>query len=318
MTLLAKVDVKENPEGVEEAIKQAVDGTAEAAKKTIFDTDFWFNTGMFALRIFLIVAVASIVVKVGQILIRRFFTIKLRGPIRKNERREKTMIKLLENTLKYVVYFSAILAVLSEFEIDVKGLLAGAGVLGLAVGFGAQSLVKDVISGFFIIFEDQFGVGDYVRINSAEGTVAEIGLRTTKITLFGGELYTVPNGQIGEVINFSVTNSMVLLDIALSYETDIDHAEVLINEFLKNLPKDRYAQVVGVPEVLGVQSIEPSRILLRIVAETEPVANFSVGRKLRQDLKRFLDENGIEMPYPKMVLYEQKKEGDSQNGGQGV
>lgn len=315
MALLAKVEEKENPG---EAIKQAVDGTAEAAKKTIFDSDFWINTGFFALRIFLIIAVAGILVKVGQVLIRRFFAIKLKSPMRKSERREKTMIKLLENTLKYVVYFSAILAVLTEFEIDVKGLLAGAGVLGLAVGFGAQSLVKDVISGFFIIFEDQFGVGDYVRINSAEGTVSEIGLRTTKIALFGGELYTVPNGQIGEVINFSVTNSMVLLDLALSYETDIDHAEVLINEFLKDLPKDRYAQVIGIPEVLGVQSIEPSRILLRIMAETEPVANFSVGRKLRQDLKRFLDENGIEMPYPKMVLYEEKKEGDSQNGGKGV
>lgn len=303
-------DVKENLKVFEE--------TAIQLKETIFDAKFWLDTGFFAFRIIMIVVVASIVVKVGQVLIRRFFTIKLKSPTNKTARREKTLIKLLENALKYVVYFSAILAVLTEFEIDVKGLLAGAGVLGLAVGFGAQSLVKDVISGFFIIFEDQFGVGDYVRINSGEGTVTEIGLRTTKIALYGGELYTVPNGQIGEVVNYSVTNSMVLLDLALSYETDIDHAEELIKEFLKKLPKDRYSEVIGIPEVLGVQTLETSGVLLRIAAETEPVANFNVGRRLRQDLKKFMDQNGIEMPYPRMVIREENKKGDSSDGGQGV
>lgn len=309
-TTSATEEAKENLKGLEAAMQEV--------KDTIFSADFWLSTGIFAIRILLIIVVAGVVVKVGQVLIRRFFAIKLKSPMRKTERREKTMIKLLENALKYIVYFSAILAVLTEFKIDAKGLLAGAGVLGLAVGFGAQSLVKDVISGFFIIFEDQFGVGDYVRINSGEGTVMEIGLRTTKIALYGGELYTVPNGQIGEVVNYSVTNSMVLLDLALSYETDIDRAEELIKEFLKRLPKDRYSEVIGVPEVLGVQSMEPSRILLRIAAETEPVANFSVGRKLRQDLKKFMDENGIKIPYPKMVIRDEQKEGDSYDGGQRV
>ena len=241
----ATEEAKESLKGLEAAIQQV--------KDTIFSADFWLSTGFFAIRIILIIVVAGVVVKVGQVLIRRFFAIKLKSPMRKTERREKTMIKLLENALKYIVYFSAILAVLTEFKIDAKGLLAGAGVLGLAVGFGAQSLVKDVISGFFIIFEDQFGVGDYVRINSGEGTVMEIGLRTTKIALYGGELYTVPNGQIGEVVNYSVTNSMVLLDLALSYETDIDHAEELIKGFLGKLPRERYSEVIGVPEVLGVQ-----------------------------------------------------------------
>ncbi|ARD48383.1 mechanosensitive ion channel protein MscS [Sporosarcina sp. P37] len=310
MAVNTKEDVKENLKFIEELVQQMRD--------TLLDTRFWIDTGFFAIRIVLIVVVAGIVVKVGQMLIRRFFAIKLKSPMRKSERREKTIIKLLENALKYIVYFSAILAILTEFHIDAKGLLAGAGVLGLAVGFGAQSLVKDVISGFFIIFEDQFGVGDYVRINSGEGTVMEIGLRTTKIALYGGELYTVPNGQIGEVINFSVTNSMVLLDLALSYETDIDHAEELIKDFLKKLPKDRYAEVIGIPEVLGVQSMEPSRILLRIAAETEPVANFGVGRKLRQDLKKFMDQNGIEMPYPRMVIHKENMEGNSYDGGERV
>ncbi|WP_233201431.1 mechanosensitive ion channel family protein [Sporosarcina sp. P13] len=318
MTVSTKADVKENLETVEETIKQAVEETAKHANNTLFDSTFWFETGIFTLRIFLIIVVASILVKVGHVFIRRFFTIKLKSPMRKTERRENTIIKLLENALTYVVYFSAILAILSEFKIDVKGILAGAGVLGLAVGFGAQSLVKDIISGFFIIFEDQFGVGDYVRINAAEGTVTEIGLRTTKIALFGGELYIVPNGQIGEVINFSVNNSKLILDLDLSYETDIDHAAELISGFLNNLPKDRYAEVIGIPEVIGVQRLDASSVVLRIIAVTEPVANFGAGRKLRQDLKRFMDENGIELPYPKMVLYQEKMKGDSQDGGESV
>lgn len=279
-------------------------------EETLFQSEFWTNIGYTSLRIFLIIAVAGLVVRIGKILIRRFFSIKLKGPIRKTERREQTLIKLLENALAYVVYFAAILAILEEFTIDVKGLLAGAGVLGLAVGFGAQSLVKDVISGFFIIFEDQFAVGDYVRIGSAEGTVEEIGLRTTKIGLYGGEVYIIPNGQIAEVTNFSVNNSKAILDLGLAYETDIDHAVQIIQQFLESLPSDRYEKVIGVPTVVGVQSIAQNEIVLRIVAETEPVANFEVARKLRQDLKKLLETHGFKIPYPKMTVFQENKEGD--------
>ena len=124
---------------------------------------------MLAIKIVFIILLSIIVVKVGKSVISRIFKVKLKGPLRHTERRETTLVKLLQNTLSYVVYFSAILAILSEFTIDVKGILAGAGVLGLAVGFGAQSLVKDIITGFFIIFEDQFSVGDYVKIGCCSG-----------------------------------------------------------------------------------------------------------------------------------------------------
>ena len=168
---------------------------------------------MVALKIVFIILLSAIVVKSGKMVIRRIFQVKFKGPLRQSERREKTLLKLLENTLSYVVYFSAILAILSEFRIDVKGLLAGAGVLGLAVGFGAQSLVKDVITGFFIIFEDQFSVGDYVKIGAAEGIVEEIGLRTTKIKSFTGEVHILPNGTISQVVNYSMKNSLAIVDV---------------------------------------------------------------------------------------------------------
>ncbi|MDV2887601.1 mechanosensitive ion channel, partial [Alkalihalophilus pseudofirmus] len=115
-----------------------------------------------------------------------------------------------------VVYFIALMMVLSVFGIDAKALIAGAGVVGLAVGFGALSLVKDVISGFFIIFEDQFSVGDHIRVGEFEGNVETIGLRTTKLKSWTGELHILPNGNITEVTNFSVNNSIAVIDIAIA------------------------------------------------------------------------------------------------------
>ena len=131
--------------------------------------------------------------------------------------------------------FQQFLPFLSEFSIDVKGLLAGAGVLGLAVGFGAQSLVKDVITGFFIIFEDQFSVGDYVKIGIAEGTVEEIGLRTTKIKSFTGEISILPNGTIIQVVNYSMENSLAIVDVAIPFEVGVDKTEKMIEKYLSTL-----------------------------------------------------------------------------------
>ncbi len=281
---------------------------AEKVEKFIFEQETWIKAGLLIGKILLIILLAVIVVNIGKIVIRRMFTFKIKTKIRPSERREKTLLKLLENTLSYVVYFSAILAILSEF-MDISGLLASAGVLGLAVGFGAQSLVKDVISGFFIIFEDQFSVGDYVQIGSALGTVEEIGLRTSKISAYGGEIYIIPNGNITEVINYSINNSLAIMDIKVAYETDIEKAENLIDEFIGELSKDEYPELLAKPTLIGVQDLSASEIVFRVTAETEPVMQWAFARKFRKDLKLFLDAHGIEIPYPKMVTYQRKEGG---------
>src|SRR5690606_32471871 len=201
------------------------DEETERARRFLFSEDTWLTLIGTLIKIAFIILIAILVVHAGKYIIRRIFRINLKGPIRKQERREQTLLKLLENALSYVVYFSAILAVLQEFNIDVKGLLAGAGVLGLAVGFGAQSLVKDVISGFFILFEDQFSVGDYVKIGTAEGKVEEIGLRTTKIKNFTGELFILPNGTIAQVVNYSLKNSLAIVDVTIPFEQGIERVE---------------------------------------------------------------------------------------------
>lgn len=141
----------------------------------------WENVIDTSIEIVLILLASWIAVRMGKKLIKKLFLIRMRSPLNHSERRQRTISRLLQSVISYVVYFSAIIAILSSLNIKVAGLLAGAGIVGLAIGFGAQSLVKDVITGFFIIFEDQFGVGDYIKINGAEGTVVEIGLRTTKI-----------------------------------------------------------------------------------------------------------------------------------------
>ena len=132
--------------------------------------------------------------------------------------------KLLENVTSYVIYFISAMMILEYCGIPIKGLLAGAGILGLAVGFGAQSLVKDIISGFFIIFEDQFSVGDYIKINTFEGEVLEIGLRTTKLKSKMGELHVIPNGSIIQVTNYSILNSMSVVDITVPNNDQVELA----------------------------------------------------------------------------------------------
>jgi moderate conductance mechanosensitive channel len=278
------------------------------------DDKLWFAIGEGFLKIIAILIITGLFIRVGKIAIRNFFKVRTRGPLRITERREATLMKLLENVLSYVVYFIAIMSILAALTIDVKAMLAGAGIVGLAVGFGAQSLVKDIITGFFIIFEDQFSVGDYVRIGQFEGTVEEIGLRTTKIKNFTGEMNILPNGSIVEVTNFSLYNSVAVLDIGIAYEGDIDHAEKVIQEYLETTT-EKYPELVKTPELLGVQQFAASEVILRIVAETLPMKHWYIGRKMRKDIKLVLDENGIEIPYPRMVMYSRQEGGEQKEFG---
>lgn len=267
----------------------------------------WLNIGEGALKILAILIFTGILVRIGKLAVRNVFKIRTKGPLKLTERRETTLVKLLENVLTYVIYFIAIIMILSALTINVAGLLAGAGIVGLAVGFGAQNLVRDIITGFFIIFEDQFSVGDFVRIGQFEGTVEEIGLRTTKLKSFTGELHIMPNGSIVEVTNFSIHNSLAVLDIGIAYEGDIEYAEKVIHEYINGIG-DRIEGIVKPPELLGVQNLGASEVILRIIAETVPMRHFAVARILRKEIKQTLDAHGIEIPFPRMVMYSRQEE----------
>jgi moderate conductance mechanosensitive channel len=280
----------------------------------LMDEELWFAVGESGLKIIAILIISGLLIRIGKLAIHNFFRIRTKGPIRVSERRETTLQKLLENILTYVVYFISIMTILSALTIDVKAMLAGAGIVGLAVGFGAQSLVKDIITGFFIIFEDQFSVGDYVRIGQFEGTVEEIGLRTTKIKNFTGEINILPNGSIVEVTNFSLYNSVAVLDIGIAYEENIEYAEKVIQEYLETTT-EKYPELVKTPELLGVQQFAAAEVVLRIVAETLPMKHWYMGRMMRKDIKLVLDQKGIEIPFPRMVMYSRKEGGEQKEFG---
>jgi moderate conductance mechanosensitive channel len=268
----------------------------------ISNEELWIKIGTSCFKIMTILLIASIVIKVGKVAIYNIFKMRRRGPTLISERREATLVKLLDNGLTYVVWFISFVMILDTFGIEVKAILAGAGIVGLAVGFGAQNLVRDIISGFFIIFEDQFSVGDYIRTGNFEGTVEEIGLRTTKIKNWTGEIHILPNGSITQVTNFSLNNSVAVVDVSIAYEEDITKAEQVITELLQELPS-KYEDMVKPPELLGVQNLGASDVVLRIVCETKPMRHFYIARMIRKELKLRLDEHGIEIPFPRMVMY---------------
>ncbi|MDG4657561.1 mechanosensitive ion channel family protein [Ectobacillus antri] len=277
----------------------------------ITNPDVWISVALGILKIIFIIAIASVVIRVGRAIIHNAFRINSKSPLQISERRTNTVAKLLQNVITYVVFFLAVIMILGVLGIETKGLLAGAGVIGLAVGFGAQNLVRDVITGFFILLEDQFSVGDYVRLGKFEGVIQEIGLRTTKIKSWTGELHILPNGSIKEVTNFSLSNSVAFVDVSISYESDIDRAEKVIEDLLDELPM-KYDKMVKRPELLGVQSLGASEVVLRVVSEVEPMQHFAISRALRKEIKLRLDEHGIEIPYPRMVLYNREEMGSKQ------
>lgn len=286
-----------------EFLQEELDGMVEY----VTGPDLWMSLGKGTLKIIFIIILGLIIIRVGKKIIQNLFSRRKRGPFKITERRETTLIKLLENTLTYTVYFAVAIMILEAVNIEVRALLAGAGIAGLAIGFGAQNLVKDIITGFFIIFEDQFSVGDYIKTSNMEGFVEEIGLRTTKIKSWTGELHIIPNGSVNEVTNYSIHNSMAVVDVSIAYEGNIVKAEETISELLLELP-EKYDQLIGVPQLLGVQSLGSSDVVLRVIAETQPMTHWHIARMLRKELKNRLDEQGIEIPFPRLVMYSRNDE----------
>ena len=263
----------------------------------------WIDIGTGLLKIILIIILALVIVKVSRNLIDRVFKKREAGPLRITERRENTLKKLIKSVISYVVYFVAFIMILDNvLGFDVGALIAGAGVAGLAIGFGAQNLVRDVISGFFIIFEDQFSVGDYVLVSGVEGTVEEIGLRTTKILSWTGEMNVLPNGNVTQVTNYSVSNGLSVVDINIPYESDVGDAEKIIEEVVASLP-EKYDFFVNTPTIHGVQNLDVSHYVIRVIAETLPVFQWAGERAIRKETQDKLYKSGIEIPSPRLVMY---------------
>lgn len=266
----------------------------------VTNPEVWVNIGMALIKILVIIVGARIVVSIVHAAVNRIFKNREGGKLQFDQRRVDTLRVLVNNVTSYTIYFLSILLVLKQLGFDLQPVLVSAGVLGLAVGFGAQSLVRDVITGFFIIFEDQFAVGDVVTINNMTGTVQEIGLRITRIRSWTGEVHIFPNGSINQVTNFSLQNTLAVVDVSVAYEEDLDRVENVLKEVAVKA-KEEMPEIVQEPQVLGVHAFGPSEVIIRVTAECKPNSHHDVNRKLRALIKAEFDARGIEIPYPKMV-----------------
>ncbi|WP_154960431.1 mechanosensitive ion channel family protein [Paenibacillus xylanexedens] len=254
----------------------------------ISDTDMWLNIMFSSIRILIIFIISRIVIKVVSRVIDRSMARKQEGKIRVNPRRFVTIGELLKNATSITCNFIMILLLLSEINVQVGPLLASAGVLGLAIGFGAQGLVKDVITGFFIILEDQFAVGDVIQTGTFKGTVEVIGLRTTKLVSWQGEVHIIPNGTIASVTNYSMSNSLAVVDIPMKADLTLDESVHLVKQSLAGI-EERDLNIVKVPDVLGIQSMSTSDYVIRVVAECMPNSRSSVERQIQGDVKKILE-----------------------------
>jgi moderate conductance mechanosensitive channel len=223
------------------------------------------------------------------------------------EQRIDALSSVLRSVVTFVIWLVALLMCLGEVGIDLAPLLAGAGVLGVAIGFGSQSLVRDFLSGMFILIEDQFGVGDIVDLGEASGTVEAVSLRTTRLRAVDGTVWHMPNGEITRVGNMSQHWSRALLDVEVAYDTDLEHARRVIKRVADELWRED-TSVLDEPEMWGVEQLGASGIALRLVVKTTPSAQWKVSRELRERIKLAFDEEGIEIPFPQQMVWNRSVE----------
>ena len=211
-----------------------------------------------------------------------------------------TIGEVLKSVLKYTVYIIGIGAMLYDILAKIPVALASAG--GFAIGLGAQSLVKDLINGFFVLFEDQYGVGDHVTIGQFSGIVESIGIRTTVLRDFTGDLHLIPNGSVLEVTNHSRGDIRFIVDVQIAYEENIDAAIEVIKKTSTLFEEKHQDKLRSEIDVLGVLSLNASGVTIRVVGRSEPLSQWEMERELRKDIKIALDEAGIEIPYPKTAI----------------
>ena len=232
----------------------------------------------------------------------------------RSAQRIETIAAVLKSLATALILAVAALLCLSELSIDLAPLIAGAGIAGLAVGFGAQSLVKDFLAGMFILVEDQFGVGDVVDVGDTSGTIEKVSLRTTTLRDVSGVVWTVPNGEIHRTANHSQLWSRAILDIGVSYDTDIDQASEIMKAVADELWRENRedATILEEPSVWGVQELGNDAVVIRLVVKTDPSEQWGVGRILRANIKKAFDDVGIEIPFPQRTVWIRNENDDAE------
>jgi small-conductance mechanosensitive channel len=295
---------------------------AELSTESLETAEFFLGT---PLKILLIVVIAVIVNRLARRGVKRFLRGLQRGAIQERlgavrratpdslletgqmslraEQRLEALASVLRSLMSLVILITAVLMILGEIGVELGPLIAGAGIIGVALGFGSQSLVRDFLSGIFILVEDQFGIGDIVDLDQqTSGTVEAVSLRTTRLRAVDGTVWHVPNGDIRRVGNMSQHWSRALLDVEVAYATDVAHAQEVIRRVAHDLwEEDKH--ILEEPEVWGVEDLGPHGVAIRLVVKTTPSEQWRVSRALRERLKAAFDDEGIEIPFPQQTIW---------------
>jgi len=214
-----------------------------------------------------------------------------------------TYINVVHSINGYVILFVALVLVLRVFGVNYTAILAGAGVVGLAVGFGAQTLIRDFISGFFLLLEDLIGVGDYVTIGNLEGTVEVVGLRVTKVRAFDGTLHVVPNGELTRFGNQNRGHMRAIVTFDLAYEQDAERGMALAQDVAEQWHKENGDAVLEPPAVAGLMTFGESGVRVRVSVKVKPGRHWVAEQQLRLRIKQAFDSAGVEIPFPRRVVH---------------
>jgi small conductance mechanosensitive channel len=238
------------------------------------------------------------------------------GPGDEREQRMKTLSAIVSSALKVAIYIVGILMILPELGINIGPILAGVGVLGLAIGFGAQNLVRDIVTGFFIILENQYAVGDVIQIGGVSGVVEDISIRVTVLRDVQGVVHYVPNGQITVVDNMTKIWSRALVEIDVAYGENVDRVMEVIRETCEEIRRD--PQWAGILlddfEIPGIERLDASSVAIRVMVKTKPLEQWNMMREMRKRFKNKFDEAGIEIPFPQHSVWMRSPQQQAETG----
>ena len=226
-------------------------------------------------------------------------------PDSSQRKRASTLTNVLGDLIGVLIISVGVITILSQFGIDLRPILVAAGIGGVAIGFGAQSLVKDVISGFFILLEDQIRVGDVVNIAGAGGLVEDVGLRTITLRDLSGNVHIVPNGTIDKVTNMTKEFSRYVFNVGVAYREDVDEVMAVLKEVAADLQQDPDfgPDILEPLEMLGVDQFSDSAVVIKCRFTTKPLQQWSIGREMNRRIKKAFDARGIEIPFPHRTIY---------------
>lgn len=241
-----------------------------------------------------------------------------REPARELAQKAKTLSNVVEATGRVVIFIIALLSILSLLGRDITPLLASAGIAGIAIGFGAQNLVKDWLGGFFILLENQYSVDDVIKVGEHTGTVERIDFRKTVLRNVQGAAIVIPNGEVRIVTNLTKEWSRVVMDVGVPYEEDIDRAIDVLQQVAEDVAADGELSkdILEPPEVLGVEAVDEQKVTIRLWVKTLPAKQWAVARAMRALVKKRFDEAGIGSPHPHQVTIARTHPPSASDGGQ--